>query len=74
MKDYYVVIEDSWGDSIEISNRGVLPGTTEKGILISCNTESGEGEISFSKEDIDIFIDSLQEDKEVLSRGGNTDE
>ncbi|PEZ87913.1 hypothetical protein CN376_22805 [Bacillus cereus] len=70
MKDYYVVIEDSWGDSIEISNRGVLPETNDKGVLIGIDSP----EVAFSIADLDEFIRQLQKAKEVLSRGRNIDE
>ncbi|MGX5581958.1 hypothetical protein [Bacillus cereus] len=69
-KDYYVVMEDSWGDIIEISNRGVLPETDSKGILIGIDSP----EVAFSIDDIDEFIRQLQKAKEVLSRGRNTNE
>ncbi|EJR49966.1 hypothetical protein ICG_06040 [Bacillus cereus BAG1X1-3] len=65
-KEITIEVSDSWGDVIEVSNRGVLPGTNEKGILISCS-DSCNGEMVFTKEDIEEFIEALQKAKEGIS-------
>lgn len=62
MKDYYVVMEDSWGDTIEISNRGVLPETNSKGVLIGIDSP----EVAFTKEDLNEFIKQLQKAMEEI--------
>lgn len=59
-KEITIEVSDSWGDTIVISNSGVLPGTNEKGILIDCvSMNKSSGKVSFTKEDIDEFIKAL---------------
>ncbi|MFB5561898.1 hypothetical protein [Bacillus cereus] len=66
-KEFTIEISDSWGDTIVINNRGVLPGTNEQGILIDCvSMNKSSGKLSFTKEDIDEFIEALQKARDTI--------
>ncbi|AMR88307.1 MULTISPECIES: hypothetical protein [Bacillus cereus group] len=66
-KEITIEVSDSWGDTIVISNSGVLPGTNEKGILIDCvSMNKSSGKVSFTKEDIDEFIKALHKAREAI--------